>query len=129
MGHAALRGAVESYLTAAWSATPIAYENVAFTPPPDGRYLRIALRPRATEVIGMGQPPRHRTSGEILVRCVVPKGVGSAEALSMADEIAALFRHRVIGGASTRAASVSLDGAGPDAYEAVVSIPFWRDEI
>lgn len=128
MGHAAIRGAVEAYLTASWSAAPIAYDNVEFIPPADGRHLSVTVNPGLTEVKGMGQPPLHRHEGEILISCLVPKGVGSAEALSMADQIAALFRHRTIGEARTRAPSVSLMGDGLDDYQATVSIPFWWEE-
>ena len=77
----------------------------------------------------MGQPPLHRHTGSIRIRCCVPKGVGSGEVLSMADEIAILFRHRTIGGARTRAGIVSLTGGGFDEFEATVTIPFWWDEI
>jgi hypothetical protein len=128
MGHAAIRGAVEAYLAASWSATPIAYDNVEFNPPVDGRYLSVTVDPGRTEVKGLGQPPLHRHEGQIVIRCMVPKGIGSAEALSMADQIAALFRHRTIGEARTRAASVSLEGGSFDDYQATVSIPFWWEE-
>lgn len=128
MGHAALRGAVEAYLVGAWSSTPIAFDNVEFTPPADGRYLSLSVSAEHSEVIGLGHPPLYRHKGAIKIRCYVPKGVGSAEVLSMADEIAVLFRHRTIGGARTRAAVVSLTGASFDDFEATVTIPFWWDE-
>ena len=128
MGHAALRGAVEAYLAGVWRSTPIAFDNVEFTPPQDGRYLSLAVIAESSEVIGLGQPPLYRHKGSIRIRCYVPKGVGSGEVLSMADEIAILFRHRTIGGARTRAAVVSLNGSGFDEFEATVTIPFWWDE-
>lgn len=37
------RQAVESYFAANWTATSIAYENVAFTPPVGGKWVKILI--------------------------------------------------------------------------------------
>jgi len=128
MGHAAVRASVESYLSAAWTDTPIAYDNVTFTPPEDGRYVVASLEPGESRTAALGTPVTIRTEGRIVIDCRVPKGVGSAGALAMADQIAALFRYVAVGAARTRAPSIRLDGAAAEHFSAVVSVPYWFDE-
>ncbi|NQW12234.1 MAG: hypothetical protein HQ481_20400 [Alphaproteobacteria bacterium] len=130
MAHADVRNAIESYLAANWPATPIAYENVDFTPPADGRFIALTIHPGQGRIASLGDgAPLWRHEGAVMLACHTPKGVGSVAALALADQVVALFRGVVLGGARFRAPSVDLDGRDEADFRAVVFLPFWWDQI
>lgn len=129
MAHADVRTAIENYLATNWSATPIAYENVDFVPPADGRYLALTVYPGQGRIASLGDGgPLWRHEGAVSIACHTPKGVGSVDALGLADQVVALFRGAVVGGARFRAPSVDLDGRDEVDFRALVFLPFWWDQ-
>jgi hypothetical protein len=84
-------GRLKTWATARVPALPIAYEDVAFTPPTDGSpYLRAFLLPANTTSEDLeGKHTAYR--GVFQVSVVTKAGIGRGAAESIADEIAALF--------------------------------------
>lgn len=84
-------GRLKTWATARVPALPIAYEDVAFTPPADGSpYLRAFLLPANTTSEDLeGKHTAYR--GIFQVSVVTKAGIGRGAAEGVADEIAALY--------------------------------------
>lgn len=129
MSFTSARRAVESHFAANWSETPIAFENVAFDPPQDGRWVKLLLLHEQSEQASLGRPALRRFRGRILVYCFAPLGSGAQGANILADRAASLFEGAAIADhvllPPEIAGSEEIDGA----YRCEVAIPFWRDEL
>lgn len=131
MRHAEARAEIETRFAALWSATPVAYENVAFEPPPDGgAWLRLTVASDGAALASIGGPPRRwRCRGRVVLEIHVPAGSGSRAALSLADEALDLFA------TWPDSALVFLPGApapaagGDGDYRVVVTVPFRHDDL
>lgn len=78
---------------AAWAAAlslSVAWQNVAFTPPASGIYLRAFLLPGDTGSLDLEGVHRQYV-GVFQVSIVAPAGQGSGASEQLAEEIAALF--------------------------------------
>lgn len=84
-------GRLKTWATARVPPLPIAYEDVAFTPPADGSpYLRAFLLPANTTSEDLeGKHTAYR--GVFQVSIVTKAGIGRGTAEGIADEIASLF--------------------------------------
>ncbi|MEQ8816542.1 MAG: phage tail terminator-like protein [Thalassobaculum sp.] len=131
MRHAEVRAEIETRFAALWSATPVAYENVAFEPPGDGLpWVLLRLADDGAELASVGGPPRRwRCRGRVLLEIVTAAGTGSRAASLLADQALDLF-------AGWPASSLTfLAGApGPavqsgDGYRVTVTVPFRHDDL
>ena len=133
MSFTSARRAVESYFGANWLLTPIAFENVAFTPPAtppgDGRWVKLMILHEQSEQAALGSPALHRYRGRILIYCFTALGGGAQQATALADAAAALFDGALIAGHVLLPPEITGDEDIDGAYRATVAIPFWRDEI
>ena len=111
MSFTSARRAVESYFGANWLLTPIAFENVAFSPPEDGRWVKLMILHEQSEQAAMGSPALHQ------------------QATALADAAAALFDGALIPAHVLLPPEITADEDIDGAYRAAVAIPFWRDEI
>jgi len=131
MTHDEARAAIETLIANAWSATPLAYPNVAFTPPGDGGpWARLAIEPGATVQASFGGATRRfRCTGDVHFELLTATGVGSGDAYRLAGEAVALFADAdiadlVFGAAATR------PGRDDDSwFSVVVSVPFHHDDL
>ena len=122
--------AVESHLAANWTATPIAYENVDFTPP-TGNWIKVMLITEKSELLGLGATRLRRHTGRILLYCFVPVGDGAQAAMTLADSAIAVFDGANLAGftlRTPRAVSDEDDDTQASHFRALAVIPFWRDE-
>lgn len=125
-----IRQAFESRL-ATWAAgkgLPIAYENVKFTPPADGKYLRAYLIPARTESNTIERTDRDY-EGAFQVSIVQPLSTGSATASDLADELDTLYPPTFLEGSMrvfvTSPMSADKGDTEPNAYVLPVSC-FYR---
>lgn len=92
MSHRIIRSLYEQRL-AAWAAArslPVAWQNVAFTPPASGIYLRAFLLPADTDSLDL--EGKHRLyTGVFQVSIVAPNGNGSGAAEQLAVDLDALY--------------------------------------
>lgn len=128
MSFTSARRAVETFFAENWSETPIAFENVAFTPPEDRHWVKLMILNEQTEQAALGRPTLRRHRGRILVYCFAPLGAGAQAATTLADRVAALFDGAPITGHVLLPPELAEDKEIDGAYRARVAIPFWRDE-
>lgn len=125
--HEEATAAILDAFTTAWSnATPVAYPNLAFTPPENEPWVRVTVRHASGEQIGLGTSPCFRRTGVAIVQVFVPEATAGQPALALADQVvAALQAQQLAGGVQMLAARV--DEVGPDqrgAWQVNVSVPF-----
>jgi hypothetical protein len=90
MSLASIRTAIETRFNSNWNTTPIAWENVAFTPPDNSPFVTFSIQFGRDDTIAMLKG--HRQYGTIEVNIFVPEATGTATALGYADTIAAIYR-------------------------------------
>lgn len=129
MSFTSARRAVESFFTTNWLQTPIAFENVVFAPPDDGRWVKLMILHEQSEQAAIGRPALHRYRGRIVIYCFTPLGGGAQQATALADAAATLFDGALIAGHVLLPPEITADEDIDGAYRATVAIPFWRDEI
>lgn len=76
---------------AASPALPVAWPNIAFSPPADQRYLRVVFVPNAVNRLLIGSAGPHQHLGLLQVDVMWTKGVGEAGPRGVAGAIAAHF--------------------------------------
>ena len=126
------RQAIESRLAAAWTTTPIRYENVPFaqqTTP----YVALFILDGQGDQISLGTPALRRWVGIIVVQVFVPQDTGTQLARSYADTIGAVFDRAQFSSGSSgmircRIPSVTVVGITNGWSQLNVTIPFIRDK-
>lgn len=117
----------------AWaSRTPVAWPNVAFTPPsPQSIWCRFSLVEGDTIQTTFGASTNNfRTPGTLFVQLFDKPGIGDAAILQKADEAAAIFRNWCGTNVRCRAPHMKNIGATSDGwYQVNVNIPFIKDEL
>ena len=128
MSFTSARRAVESYFGANWLLTPIAFENVTFTPPDDGRWVKLMILHEQSEQAALGSPSlrRYRGRSDLLF---YPTWRWRAAGQPSRDAAAELFDGALIGGHVLLPPEITEDEDIDGSYRAAVAIPFWRDEI
>lgn len=72
-------------------ALPIAWPNLSFTKPADGKYLRVSFIPNTADRIFIGSTDPHRFLGMLQVDVMWPLGQGQTEPLERAGAVAEHF--------------------------------------
>jgi hypothetical protein len=134
MSFADERQAVEARLSDNWTTTPIAYENVPFSEPSNGRYVAVHVLTGQGTQEDICPSPRHRYQGLIQIRITVPANEGTELAKSYADTISALFRSVSFSAGSSgtilcRTPSILSLGIQDGQFTLVISVPYQRDVI
>lgn len=86
---------IREHLTAQWAgATPIRWENEAFTPPDGLEWISIdvAGTSYAQQTIGANDGNRWDEEGSLYIDVMAPAGTGSTEARRLAKRAADIFR-------------------------------------
>lgn len=92
MSWAQVQTAVEQRLSAAWTATPIRYENRPFQPPA-GPYLAVSVREGESHKASLGPAPQlRRRRGVVIVQVFDRENAGLLTIKTYAEQVAALFR-------------------------------------
>lgn len=126
------RAAIESLFATGWTATPVAYRNVDFTPPGTRHpWVMLSVEPRETVQASFGGAVRRfRCTGVARLDIRVPRGAGTAAAFRLADGAAALFASAAVRGLVFEAAG-TLPGSEDDEvyFSLPVEVPFWHDDF
>lgn len=126
----AQRAAIEQRFKAAWTATPVAWPNVAFTPPdPPAPWVRLHIQDAMADQVSLGPTSLDRYSGVVYIMIFVVLGQGLAEARRLADLAAPIFRKQIFDGVTC--AVPYLRDIGPDApfYHVNLLVPFLYDAV
>ena len=128
----ALEGRLKTWADAQSPPIPIEYQNVAFTPPSQARYLRAFLLPAETR--SNDTPGETKTyAGLLQVSICVPTGTGPGAAEQLVTELETLFPvslRIVVGGLViniTRPASAGSSMPETGLYVTPVSIQYRAD--
>ncbi|MEQ8396515.1 phage tail terminator-like protein [Thalassobaculum sp.] len=131
MRHAEARAEIETRFASVWTATPVAFENVAFEPPADDTaWVRLAVANDGAVLSSIGGPPRRwRCHGRVRVEINVPAGSGSRSALELADQALDLFASWPVSSLTFLAGSPEPAIQRGDLYRVTVSVPFRHDDL
>lgn len=78
-------------LTGAAGALPIAWPNKSFTPPNDGKFLRVDFIPNRVDRLEIASDGAHQMRGLLQVSVMWPLNVGTDDALDIAGAIVAAY--------------------------------------
>ncbi len=129
MSYRETRSEIETWFAAAWTRTPIAWENVDIEPPDNAGWVRLSIESESADQIGFGSGRLVRHRGKILVSCRVPAGSGAQTAIALADEAIALLRTAPLSSHVLLGPTVSTSELEDQTFEALASVPFYRDEV
>ena len=106
-------------------ALPIAWPNVDFTPPADGKYIAVSFMPNTATRVAITSGTPHRRVGLLQLSVFWPRGAGVYDPMAKADEIAAGFpADLILLGAGVRVRITKTpDIAGPLVEDHAVHIP------
>lgn len=125
--------AVAARLAAQWTACPVVGINIQGRAPKDGSLYVVVQYPVASsDVISTGTPGAnvHRETGVIRFVVNAERGDGVSAGLTIADDLASLFRSKVFGGVRTFApSSPVIDDRNDDGNYFVLSfaVPYEAD--
>lgn len=132
MSYETERADIENRFATLWGATcPVAYSNVAFSPPADSEWARLTILDNTTDEIGIGQPGAqlHRFQGLIIVSVFSQLNKGEKKARQLADLVFSIFKSADFGSVTTWAPSLTVIGESDGYFQVNVTINFKRDEI
>lgn len=113
------------YLSNNWSATPIAYDNVIYTPTKGQSWIRCGLRPVDSENAAIGDRCK-RDSALFYIQIFTPTDVGTKEAYGYAKDLEILFSNKVINGVNFYQADTNYVGDdGLGWFQLNVLVPCW----
>ena len=86
------------------AAVPVAYANRQFTPPDNAEWVRLAIIEGDSTLAGLGGmgSNRYRNTGVVAAQIFVPVAVGDGLAYEIADDIATIFRSKLVSGVRFR---------------------------
>ncbi len=140
MSFATIAAAIRSRFNTQWgSTTPIAWENVNYTPVTGTPWVRLTILPATARHAGLAVGSsatgnrRYREGGLVVVQVFTPENEGDGESATLAEAAAAVFRGvtasgiRYSGprGEAPRIRTVGEDGEGW--YQRNVEVPFEVD--
>lgn len=127
------RAALEGLFAAGWIATPVAYENVAFTPPAGlAPWIRLAIENGETVQASFGGSVRRfRCTGTLRIAIHVARGAGTARAYRLADQVGVLIAGTAAPGLTFEAAGTATETGQADGpyFRLTVAVPFWHDDF
>ena len=89
MSFADERAEIQNHLEVNWLDTPVAWQNITFTPPNNSEWIRLNILNGSTEYRAM--PLLKRYNGIINVQIFVPIKTGTSIARDYADKISDIF--------------------------------------
>ena len=128
MGYEQERIDIESRLSANWTTTDIAWDNVAYIPTPGTAWIRCTILPGSAEGLAFGKDTEVEYLGLIDIGIFTPKDTGSNTARQYADTLAALFHMEDFGTVECDEASIQNLGINEDWYHIALTVPFQRRE-
>ena len=128
---ATIRQRFDTEFTLVRATVPVAYANRQFTPPDNAEWVRLNIVEGESVLAGLGGTGAnlYRNSGLVVAQIFVPVAVGDGLAYEIADDIAAIFRGKLVAGVHFRAPATAPAGPNGAWYQRNVNIPFRADQI
>jgi hypothetical protein len=128
--HSSIRTRFADEWAIAQPTIPVAYPNVAFTPPVAAPWVQISIADAESKQVSLGAAENfHRHNGVLTVEVFVPVATGDTVALTLADDAANIFRSWQSVGLQFRTPSIRTLGSDGTWYQVDVLIEFWRDSL
>lgn len=126
MSFEALTHSIESRFNTNWSSTPVAYENVPFTPP-NTAWVRLTVIAGFGNTKGiMGTGVTVEDNGLISIQVFVPEGTGTNESKTLVDAAISIYEHTRFDGILAYTASPVSVGVSDGWHQTNITIPFRR---
>ena len=123
-----IQHAFEKRLKDNYLSTPIAWDNVSFSPPSSGGWIRPTLLPVATKNASLGLSKRY--SGIFWIQVFAPLLSGSKLAYEIAEELEVLFSNKQFDEVVCYASEITRTGnEGKGWFQLNVKVHFWSHEI
>lgn len=119
---------LNSYINSNYTTTPIAYDNVLFDRTNKSEFIEFKIIPSTEKQVAISGV-MYRLFGGIGIVVNVSKDRGSKRANVIADELAGLFRSKVINGIQFRTPEVRILGIEDGYYKLSLYIGFYYDSI
>ena len=122
--------AIESRFYTLWSTSnaDVTYGNVAFEPKDNRPWIRLTVQHGDTNRAAVW-PEYYRSTGVIFAQIFIPPNKGSKLALTLADQVSAIWRGQQFSGISCLSPSVNDVGVREGWYQVNVTCPYYRDEL
>lgn len=125
-----LTTSLNNYIATNYTTTPIAYDNVHFDKTNQSEFIQFMIIPSVEKQASLSDKMvLYRQFGGVGIIVNVAKDKGSKRATVIADELAGLFRSKVINGIQFRTPEVSMIGITDGYYKVNVYIGFYYDNI
>lgn len=123
-----IRAAIEARLSTNWTTTPIAWDNVAYTPAANTAFIRPLIEEVDAKQVSMSTEPCHRVTGLLHIMIFVPVNTGTNTARGYADTIAGIFRNADFSGVKCQSPRIRRVGDLGEWFQYSVVIPFFFDK-
>lgn len=119
---------IETRMNTNWTTTPIAFENIEFTPPTNSPWVSLFIYGVDSFTLA-NRSGSYRDTGLIAVKIHVPIGSGSKVAMGYADTIATIWRASIFNNIRCGIPSINRLGEFDGWYQTIVTTPFNMDQI
>lgn len=123
-----IRKDIEQRLSANWTSTDIAWDNVDYTPTPETAFIRLLVEEVDSRQVTSQSTPCHRIIGLIHVMIMVSVGTGTDTARGYADGIATIFRNANFSDIQCRSPRIERVGDIGEWFQYSVLVPFYADK-
>jgi uncharacterized membrane-anchored protein len=123
-----IRSAIEARLNTNWTSTPIAWDNVPYTPDANTAFIRLIIDEVDSQQASMATIPCHRILGLIHVMIMVPINTGTNTARGHADTIAGIFRNANFSSIQCQSPRIRRVGDIGEWYQYSVLVPFYYEQ-
>lgn len=128
MSFEALTRVIETRFNSNYTSTPVAYENVPFTPPKGLPWVRLTVINGESVTQGItGSTPLVRDTGLIAITVFVPENSGTQAAKALVDVAKTVYEHTPFSGIVALTASVAPAGNFDGWHQTNITIPFRRN--
>lgn len=128
MGFFSSTSDLEQYFATNWTYTGVAHENSLFDSTNVNEWVRFIDQNASGNRAALGNNPLYRYRGIVTIQVFVKPNVGQNRALSLADNVTALFRDQVISGIHFGVPQITKIGIRDGWYQVNVICPYYRDE-
>ena len=104
------RQIIETYIETNWTATPIAWEEVPYTPVEGTSFISVTVKPGGSVIMSM--PSGTRYHGLLIIDVYCPRNQGTKTIRDYVDDVVDLFTDKNISGIIFRDMTLYQDIAG-----------------
>jgi|TARA_R100000030_G_scaffold4712_1_gene3253 hypothetical protein len=123
-----IRAAIEARIATEMAESPsyqVSYENVPFTPPNNGTWIKVRVRFGANNYATLIGPTAgsNRQAGVVVIDIFSPIGVGTGDSFTLAERLKDLFDRKTV-------SQIIFDAAdGPTIIDAAAPESFFQTEL